>query len=367
MKVAGMRALVLHEGWEAPLYLTVELARLGIKVTLAGNGAPALLRRYTEAIVDTRDVPSCDAVDELLRSTPWDVVISTTEEFLFAVARSGAVPHDTVWPRMDSEALPILRDRRLVDRFVASLGVPTPRLFDLGGAPLADGIKAVGLPCIVRGTAGRAGSQVRVARDAAAAAAALTALTEISPSQPFLQEYVDGATILVGGLFDHGTCHQWFVAEKMDVHPSPFGPSVRVRSLHMPAAVDLSARIFAKLRFHGLGFAEYIVRPDGSPVFIEINPRPWGSVRAARSAGIDFLACAARQIAGHPPASSRPYPAGRNAALFPQYIAALISRGRMSRKDVPHIARALQAMPWREPILALHFLRELNWLRHRVR
>ena len=218
----------------------------------------------------------------------------------------------------------------------------------------------------MRGTTGRAGNQVRLAPDIASAEAAVAALAEISPGQPFLQEYVTGRTILVGGLFDEGASRQWFVAEKVDLHLMPFGPSIRSRSIHMPEAIDLSARIFAPMRFHGLGFAEFIVPPDGPPVFVEINPRQWGSIRAARSAGLDFLARAAKQIAGHIPDPSRTYPAGREASLFPQYLAARIFRQRVSRHEILHIARALRAVPWRDPVLAVHFFRELNWHRHAI-
>ena len=364
-----MRVLLLHEGWEAALYLTVELARLGMRVTLAGSSEPSLLRRYAEAVtaVDIRSSPGREGLSRLISSTPWDAVIATTEELLFAVFDSCAVPIEKIWPRLDPKFLPIMRDRRLVDQFVRSLGVRMPRLIVVGERSLSKAVEEIGLPCIVRGTAGRAGSQIRLAPDIASAEAAVAALAEISPGQPFLQEYITGRTILVGGLFDEGASRQWFVAEKVDVHPTPFGPSIRSRSIHMPEAIDLSARIFAPMRFHGLGFAEFIVPPDGPPVFVEINPRQWGSIRAARSAGLDFLARAAKQIAGRIPDPSRTYPAGREASLFPQYLAALISRQRVSRYEVLHIARALQAVPWRDPVLAVHFFRELNWLRYRVR
>jgi len=363
-----MRVLLLHEGWEAALYLTVELARLGVRVTLAGSSEPSLLRRYAEAVraVDIRSAPGREGLSQLMSSTPWDAVIATTEELLFAVFESRAVPIEKIWPRLDPKFLPILRDRRLVDQFVRSLDVRMPRLIVVGERSLSEAVEEIGLPCIVRGTTGRAGNQIRLASDIASAEAAFAALAEISPGQPFLQEYVTGRTILVGGLFDEGESRQWFVAEKVDVHPTPFGPSIRSRSIHMPEAIDLSARIFAPTRFHGLGFAEFIVPPDGPPVFVEINPRQWGSIRAACSAGLDFLACAAKQIAGHIPDPSRTYPAGRDASLFPQYLAALISRQRVSRHDVLHIARALQAIPWRDPVLAAHFFRELNWHRHAI-
>ena len=120
-----MRVLLLHEGWEAALYLTVELARLGVRVTLAGSSEPSLLRRYAEAVraVDIRSAPGREGLSQLIGSTPWDAVIASTEELLFAVFDSRAVPIEKIWPRLDPKFLPIMRDRRLVDQFVRSLGL----------------------------------------------------------------------------------------------------------------------------------------------------------------------------------------------------------------------------------------------------
>ena len=138
-----MRVLLLHEGWEAALYLTVELARLGVRVTLAGSSEPSLLRRYAEAVraVDIRSAPGREGLSQLISSTPWDAVIATTEELLFAVFDSHAVPIEKIWPRLDPKFLPIMRDRRLVDQFVRSLGVRMPRLIVVGERSLPRRLK----------------------------------------------------------------------------------------------------------------------------------------------------------------------------------------------------------------------------------
>ena len=107
-----------------------------------------MLRRYAEAVraVDIRSAPGREGLSQLISSTPWDAVIATTEELLFAVFDSCAVPIEKIWPRLDPKFLPITCDRRLVDQFVRSLGVRTPRLIAVDERPLSEAVEKIGLP-----------------------------------------------------------------------------------------------------------------------------------------------------------------------------------------------------------------------------
>lgn len=359
----SLRVLVLHQGWPVALYLVAELARLGVRPVLAGSAEHPLLRRYAREQVhaEYKTADGRARLAQLLAASPWDAVVATTDEWLAAVLAAGVLDTRLVWPRLDPLFAPALSDRRAMDALVRELGVAVPARRDADEHNLDKALAELGTPCIVRGTAGAGGAQVRTAGTLAEARTAVNELASVSPGAPYLQAFVPGPTVLVGGLYADGRCLQSYAAEKTAVHPPPFGPSVCVRSIDAPAAVALADRIFGRLRFHGVGFVEFKLPPGREPVFIELNPRPWGSARATRAAGVDILAQAARQIVGMDPVPARVCRAGREAALFPQYLDAVIERGELKRGDLAPLLRALRAIPWREPRLALHFCRQLYW------
>jgi predicted ATP-grasp superfamily ATP-dependent carboligase len=79
-----------------------------------------------------------------------------------------------------------------------------------------------------------------------------------------------------------------------DVRPTGSGSAVResVEPEERMRAAALS--ILEALRWHGVAMVEFRQRPDGTPVFLEVNGRFWNSLPLAVYAGVDFPALLVR-------------------------------------------------------------------------
>jgi hypothetical protein len=178
----------------------------------------------------------------------------------------------------------------------------------------------------------------------------------------FLQRHVAGPTYLVGGLFDRGEPLRLYAAEKIEVHPVPTGGSLRLETVADPELVAAAVAVFRRLGWTGLASADFIRGADGRCYFLEINPRPWGSVAAARAAGVDLFAPLAGMLTGRPPAASLGYRAGVRSTLFPQRM--LVAAGTGTWGGLVRIlldGGAWRAAPWRQPGVLAHLARWPWW------
>ncbi|HEU5443305.1 MAG TPA: ATP-grasp domain-containing protein, partial [Steroidobacteraceae bacterium] len=225
-------------------------------------------------------------------------------------------------------------------------------------------ISRFGYPFVLRGTAGCAGSQVRLVSSLHEASAALQALKLISPGEPFAQAFVRGTRHLVGGFFSHGEAICLFPQETIEAHPPLTGPSVRVRAYVNETLLRAARTLFADLRWTGMACAEFIRDERGNFLLLEMNPRPWAALEIAERSGARICRAFAESLAGrsaHPPAR---YRTGVSDIVLEGFLMA--RRGREG--GIGSTLRTLRlrewldccrAVPWGRPRLALHVLRRL--------
>jgi predicted ATP-grasp superfamily ATP-dependent carboligase len=104
-----------------------------------------------------------------------------------------------------------------------------------------------------------------------------------------LQEYVPGHGEGFFALCDRGEIQARFAHRRLREKPPLGGVSVLRESIDVPADVGhQSELLLGDLGFSGLAMVEFRRTPDGRPVLMEINPRPWGSLQLAIDAGVDF-------------------------------------------------------------------------------
>ena len=104
-----------------------------------------------------------------------------------------------------------------------------------------------------------------------------------------VQEFVIGSGAGYFALVRHGTPIVEFAHRRIrDVRPTGSGSAVRESIPLDPAMRDASRRLMAALEWHGVAMVEFRVRPDGTPVFLEVNGRFWNSLPLAIAAGVDF-------------------------------------------------------------------------------
>jgi biotin carboxylase len=361
-----LKILVLDPEWEQTAYLVRSLAGAGFEVVLASTLAadPLGIGRYCRQVVMSGSLADPERLARLLSEEPADIVLPLCEDFL---ATLWALPdHLTakVFPQTSGRQRELLADRRAMYRFVSEVGVPLPESLTVADeSALQEVVAQLGFPFVLRGTQGLAGQQVRVVDDIDQAVSAYAYLKAHSPGSPFAQRFVAGQRCLIGGLFDDGEMLQWFSQTTVEAR-SATGPSIRVSSIRDDRLTEYARKLFEELRWSGLACAEFIRDAQGDFHFLEINPRPWAAIRAADCCGVPLLDMFAHFLLGQRPGKQVDFPAGREVALFPQFVAARLSAGRLLQwSDRQAYFGILAKLPWGSPPLMLHLLRRIWWAR----
>jgi predicted ATP-grasp superfamily ATP-dependent carboligase len=105
------------------------------------------------------------------------------------------------------------------------------------------------------------------------------------------QEFVDGGGCGYFALMRRGRLRVEFAHRRIrDVRPTGSGSAVRESVYPSSRVRDAAVAILEALEWHGVAMVEFRVRPDGTPVFLEVNGRFWNSLALAIHAGVNFPA-----------------------------------------------------------------------------
>ena len=359
------RILILDEGFMSGAHTAHGLAAAGHDVAvLAATGGRG---RCATAGVEWRLAPTIDSAPALERamsdaSLDADVIYPVTEPLRALSWNLSPRLATRLFPEVPSPARRILYDdKRAMSEHLASLGVPIPTQRD------AWDHASFGYPCVVKGLRGRGGSATDIVRTPEEATRAIAGRGD---RHCFSQEYVEGATYIVGGLFDHGRPLRIHVACKVAQYPRLVGPASRLETVDEPALFASALAVFAALELTGLASADFIRRPNGAFAFLEVNPRPWGSIGAAHDAGVDLFTPLGELLDGGTPRADLRYNVGVASSVFPLYLA--------SRDEWRHPASLARSVwrdlgsesgrMWHHPRQAAHLGRRLfrvtrNWPR----
>lgn len=130
----------------------------------------------------------------------------------------------------------------------------------------------------------------------------LAAFADVSQSScsVLVQEFVPGDGVLTSLLLSKGQLMAEFSYKRIrSVHPTGFGAALResvptTKQLHDGALAVVRA---LDTNWDGIANVEFRVRPDGTPVFLEVNPRNVHSLALAVYAGVNFPAMLAEMAA----------------------------------------------------------------------
>lgn len=367
----GARVLLVEEGWSQTLYVARALEEAGHAVTVVtANGSTASYRHRTVEWASAPPVASARFVDHLDRrmaARPFDHVLPLTEAVMQRLWDARPSWRDRIFPATDERQRRLLRDKHVLLEHMAARGVEVPRqrridaAFDPGEAA-----RALGLPAVVKADTGVGGARVRVVETLPELARAVARARALGGGWA-VQEHVPGPTCLFGGVFHEGRALRVYAAEKLELYPPRTGPAIRLRSDDHAALVELGCRVVRELGWTGLASVDFIRRPDGRYVLLEVNPRPWGSIAAASSAGVDLFAPLAALLAGGVPAADLAFAGNREHLVFPRY---LLSPAYQSLGGVARALRDLcapQGREWRHPGFLRHILRRLVRVRRALR
>jgi predicted ATP-grasp superfamily ATP-dependent carboligase len=148
-----------------------------------------------------------------------------------------------------------------------------------------------------------------------------------------VQPFIEGVGIGYFALTKNGSLRAEFAHRRIrDVRPSGSGSSLRVSVKVDPRVREHSLALLNALGWTGVAMVEYRRRPDGVPVFLEMNGRFWNSLALAVHAGTDFPVLVA-QLASDGDVRSQP----------PPYRVG--TRCRWPLGDVRHLAEVWRGAP----------------------
>ena len=155
-----------------------------------------------------------------------------------------------------------------------------------------------------------------------------------------VQEFVEGQGAGFFALTRQGELLAEFAHQRIrDVRPTGSGSALRVSVNPERRLKEAALAILRALKWHGVAMVEFRVRPDGEPVFMEMNGRFWSSLALAVYSGVDFPTRLARLAASEldgDGSSNQPAP-------LPEYRSGV--RCRWLLGDFRHLLEVLGGAP----------------------
>ncbi len=79
------------------------------------------------------------------------------------------------------------------------------------------------------------------------------------------------------------------VCKRLRTYPALAGPTSCGQAVQRPDLVDMGLALLKAMHWYGPAEVEFRIDPrDNRPVFMEVNPRLWGSLHTGILAGVDF-------------------------------------------------------------------------------
>jgi predicted ATP-grasp superfamily ATP-dependent carboligase len=325
--VSGDRVLFLDEDKPTTLHMAAALIRRGcVAHVLSALRHPRPPYDRGALKVMTAPPPDrpeyLDAVDTVVARGSYQHIIPMSDATLLRAHFEDRPWTRRVFPRVARERLELLLDKRRTCEFAAAHGVLTPAIRCLDGADaLSRAARDFGFPLVVKGAAGEGGGlNVSIVRSFAEAEEAIRAIRGRTKQEPYLQQYVQGTPYLAGGLFANGVPLRLFAAQITEQSPDKTGPAVRLRSSDDAELVESFCALMKAVEWTGFAQGDYVRDQRGRFAFLEVNPRPWGSIAAAAHVGVDFFTPLVQLFHGETPEARVGFPSGRDIALFPERV-----------------------------------------------
>ncbi len=237
------------------------------------------------------------ALLEVCKQERIDIVLPVHQEDLIEIAKSKDLFERSGF-RLPIPAYPLIElaiDKYRMARLARANGISTPETNLLGEISIGDLGRRIALPILVklrRSTGQRGQRKIDSIEDFEVHIQSL--LERYAEEEIIIQEYIPGtvheAMYTVGLLFDHN--HQLKACvplKKIRSRPYTGGTAICTVADNRPDVREMALKLMGAFdEWEGIADIEIKVDPQGQPKFIELNPRPWGSIYGAFAAGVDF-------------------------------------------------------------------------------
>lgn len=259
----------------------------------------------------------------LFEAQKFDLFIPINQDILLEVAR-----HKKAFERVvrviipEYEVLSTAVDKAYTLKAALRAGVPIPEtMFIESLSELDIVLKKIKTPVVIkpRNSAGSRGLVYVTNRKDLR-----NKYLEVHEKYPFplIQEKLPsaGEGQAVAVLMDRDTkVLQTFCYRRLREFPVNGGPSTLRESMHAPSLRQLAIRLLSEMKWYGIAMVEFKVDiRDNCPKLMEVNPRFWGSLQLAISAGVDFPSLFYDMAMGNPQKAELSYRSGVKCRwLFP--------------------------------------------------
>lgn len=263
------------------------LGRSNIPTTVVSNkkGSISFYSKYctTKRVTEYNDEFFSGLTDD-------DLILPTRDDEMLLFAKNAPrYDYSLAFPRY--EELNAVIDKSQLMRYAIQHRLPVPATFFVDERThIQDISDSLPYPVIIkpnRGTGGRGIIQVKSPDKLAEIYA--THRQQFGPSMiqesiPFKTRYSAAALIN-----QNREIQRICVIQEKRTYPLHTGPGCFVETVANDEIVDLTCTILKDLNIWGVAELDFVIdERDGKPRFLEINPRFWGSVQCAVTAGVDF-------------------------------------------------------------------------------
>ena len=346
--------MVLDGDYDNALQVAAELSR-DLEATVVGVGTSERSRlcrsRYCDRGVVT--VPSShddyprhllEAID---RHRP-DVVVPVGYHSVAALdAVRDRLPEGVEVCLPASRALERAVDKRETLAIAAELGIDTPTEYsdlvaDLEDRGRPDELDRLPFPVFLKARYECGGGvTARVEQPAEFWTTYDDLAAEADDGEVLVQECVPGErTYACGLLFTDGSPTMSYTHEECRSVPRQGGSGTRVRLYDDPDLEAASVALLSALEWNGPALVEYVRRPDGTYVLMEVNPKMWASYALPSRAGYRFVSRMVADVLDLPWQHDR-RPARRYELVFP-----LRELHYAATNPEESLVRSLAALSW---------------------
>jgi predicted ATP-grasp superfamily ATP-dependent carboligase len=294
-----MNALVAIAKTPPALAMIRSLGKKGIEVTGASDDISdfPLFSKYCKKkiLLRTNTDYSDILADELLnivKNNHFDAFLPVMrEDLLLALSkRKNDFEQYTRLTLPTFEHLSILNNKAKVASLLVELGMPVPKTYTADSlSDLESILESSVFPLIIKPFIGEAARGVKVVNDPQEL---VTSYNEISKEfgPTLIQEFIHGRKHTAVFLLNKNSeVKRFFVHRAIREYPVTGGPTCFLESVKYEPVYEVGLNLLRKINFTGLASMEFIVdEKEGKPKIIDVNPRFYGPLQCAISAGVDL-------------------------------------------------------------------------------
>jgi predicted ATP-grasp superfamily ATP-dependent carboligase len=218
---------------------------------------------------------------------------SHSEETYILAKYKDEFPKSVYLPLADYNSIMKVNNKKSLMEIAHKAKIPIPKSFSIKSENQIDEFKdQISYPCVLKlqtGTSSVGLSYCTTYKQLKTTLKETISKFNLKQNElPIIQEFIEGDGYGVSVLYENSKLKAMFTHKRLREYPQTGGPSTLRVSVKHPEMERLTKELMDKLNWHGIAMVEYKLTKDNKPYLIEINPRFWGSLNQAISAGVDF-------------------------------------------------------------------------------